>query len=106
MFQRDPARHDSCELGIVHYVVAGISNEGLFQHLFRAVRPVRVAASMIVFTSLLSYSYFNFLTPDFNTRNSGAIIALPKVKLDFARKRFYFSGASTFNSLPLKSQAH
>ena len=29
-------------------------------------------------------------------------IALPKVKLDFARKSFYFLGASAFNSLPLK----
>ena len=35
-------------------------------------------------------------------RNSGTTIALPKVKLDFARKSFYFLGASTFNSLPLK----
>ena len=45
---------------------------------------------------------FNFLTHIFNTRNSGTTIALPKVKLDFARKRFQFLGASTFNSLPLK----
>ena len=30
--------------------------------------------------------YFNLQTHDFNTRNSGATIALPKVKLDFARK--------------------
>jgi len=29
-------------------------------------------------------------------------IALPKVKLDFARKSFYFLGASVFNSLPLE----
>ena len=47
-------------------------------------------------------NYFNFLTHDFNTRNSGTTIALPKVKLDFARKSFYFLGASIFNSLPLK----
>ena len=33
---------------------------------------------------------------------SGTTIALPKVKLDFARKSFYFLGASAFNSLPLK----
>ena len=46
--------------------------------------------------------YFNLLIHDFNTRNSGTIIALPKVKLDFARKSFYFLGASAFNSLPLK----
>ena len=47
-------------------------------------------------------NYFNFLTHDFNTRNSETTIALPKVKLDFARKSLYFLGASIFNSLPLK----
>ena len=46
--------------------------------------------------------YFNFLIHDFNTRNSKTTIALPKVKLDFARKSFYFLGASVFNFLPLK----
>ena len=46
--------------------------------------------------------YFNLLIHDFNTRNSGTTIALPKVKLDFARKSFYFLGASAFNFLPLK----
>jgi len=35
-------------------------------------------------------NYFHFLTHDFSTRNSGTTIALPKVKLDFARKSFYF----------------
>ena len=34
--------------------------------------------------------------------HGGTTIALPKVKLDFARKRFYFLGASAFNSLHLK----
>ena len=47
-------------------------------------------------------NYFNLLTHDFNTRNRGTTIALPKVKLDFARQSFYFLGASIFNSLPLK----
>ena len=46
--------------------------------------------------------YFNLLIHHFNTRNSGATIALPKVKLDFARKSFYFLGALAFNFLPLK----
>ena len=36
-----------------------------------------------------------------NTRNNGKIVKLPKVKLDFARRSFYFLGASIFNSLPL-----
>jgi len=40
---------------------------------------------------------FNFLTHDFNTRNSWTTIALPKVKLDFSRKSLWFLGASDFN---------
>ena len=36
-----------------------------------------------------------------NTRNNGKAAKLPKVKLDFARRGFYFLGASIFNSLPL-----
>ena len=35
-----------------------------------------------------------------NTRNNGKSVKLPKVKLDFARRSFYFLGASIFNSLP------
>ena len=31
----------------------------------------------------------------------GKTARLPKVKLDFARRSFYFLGASIFNSLPL-----
>ena len=33
-------------------------------------------------------------------RNNGTTIVLLKVKLDFARKSFYFLAASAFNSLP------
>ena len=36
-----------------------------------------------------------------NTRKKGKTAKLPKVKLDFARRSFYFLGASFFNSLPL-----
>ena len=36
-----------------------------------------------------------------NTRNNGKTTEVPKVKLDFARRSFYFLGASIFNSLPL-----
>jgi len=38
---------------------------------------------------------------DLNTRNNGNTAKVPKVKLDFARRSFYFLGASIFNSLPL-----
>ena len=36
-----------------------------------------------------------------NTGNNGKTAKLPKAKLDFARRSFYFLGASIFNSLPL-----
>ena len=42
-------------------------------------------------------SHHNALT----TRNNGKSAKLPRVKLDFARRSFYFLGASIFNSLPL-----
>ena len=35
-----------------------------------------------------------------NTRNNGKTAKLLKVKLDFARRSFYFLGALIFNSLP------
>ena len=36
-----------------------------------------------------------------NARSNGNTVKIPKVKLDFARRSFYFLGASIFNSLPL-----
>ena len=36
-----------------------------------------------------------------NNRNIGKPAKLPKVKLDFGRRCFYFLGASIFNSLSL-----
>ena len=47
-------------------------------------------------------NYFQGLNHNaLNTRNNGKAAKLPKVKLDFARRSFYFLGASIFNSLPL-----
>ena len=66
---------------------------------------IKKKACLFVFDCLIGNpfkDYFNFLIHDFNTRNSGATIALPKVKLDFPRKSFYFLGALAFNFLPLK----
>ena len=54
---------------------------------------------MAIFVVLSKITYY-FLTHDFNTRNSGTTIALPKVKLDLAQKSFYSLGVSTFNFLP------
>ena len=60
IFQHDAASHYSCEFSIVHDIAARVGGEGLFHDFFfeiqpmPAANPVRVAASMIVFTSLLS----------------------------------------------------
>lgn len=58
IFQGDAGTYDSCELCKVHDIAAGVGIEVIFNHLFQnqpmpAARPVRVEASMIVFTSLL-----------------------------------------------------
>ena len=45
--------------------------------------------------------YFELFEHDVNTRNNCKMIRLPKVKLEFARKSFYYSGAKIYNELPL-----
>ena len=47
------------------------------------------------FKGYFQRSHHNALT----TRNNGKSAKLPRVKLDFARRSFYISGASSFNSL-------
>ena len=49
------------------------------------------------FKGYFQRSHHNALT----TRNNGKSAKLPRVKLDFARRSFYFLGASIFNSLLL-----
>ena len=50
-------------------------------------------------------NYFQILTNYRQTRNSGYSIKLPSVKLELARKSFYFGAAKLFNSLPLEIRA-
>ena len=45
-----------------------------------------------------------FFTHDYNTRDSGTTIALPKVKLDFDRRRFYFLDALPLNIRQISSK--
>ena len=60
LFQSDAASHDSGEFCIVHDIGARVVGEVFFYDFFfpiqpmPAAMPVRVAASRIVFTSLLS----------------------------------------------------
>ena len=46
-------------------------------------------------------NYFELQNHEFNTRNNAAAIKLPKVKLSCAKKAFYFTGAKTYNDLPM-----
>ena len=43
-------------------------------------------------------NYFEIM--DNKTRNSGILCRLPKVRLEIAKKSFYFNGAKVFNDLP------
>ena len=45
-------------------------------------------------------NYFEVLAHSKNTRNNKSSIKIPKVKLEFARKGFYFMGAKIYNLLP------
>jgi len=57
--RRNAGGHDGGELNVVHDVGAGVGSKVFFKTFLLAqpmpaAKPVRVAASMIVFTSLLS----------------------------------------------------
>ena len=64
-------------------------------------------AVIVVFKSLNGLScepfndYFQIMSHQQNTRNNDYCLRLPEVKLEVARKGFYFQGAMAFNKLPL-----
>ena len=47
-------------------------------------------------------NYFSLRNTSIRTRNSDIMVDLPRVKLEIARKSFYFQGASIYNELPRK----
>ena len=64
--------------------------------------PAKRGLTLINGTACFPFKdYFQRFHSALNTRNSGKTARIPKVKLDFARRSFYFLGASIFNSLPL-----
>ena len=46
-------------------------------------------------------NYFKLLTHNNNTRNNKLLLRIPRVKLTFAKKSFYFTGATMYNDLPI-----
>ena len=47
-------------------------------------------------------NYFEINTHRVNTRNNKYLLKLPKVKLEFAKQSFYYSGAKIYNDLPIE----
>ena len=45
-------------------------------------------------------NYFTIYQTNISTRNNGSLLQVPKIKLELARKGFYFYGATLYNSLP------
>ena len=53
------------------------------------------------FASDISGNYFEIIGHSVNTRNNKHCISLPPVKLEVARRGFYFTGSTLFSSLPI-----
>ena len=49
-------------------------------------------------------NYFQLIEHPIRTRNTSKIICLPKIKLEYARKSFAFTGAKVYNMLPLEAR--
>ena len=48
--------------------------------------------------------YFTLNKHPAGTRNQGLFLILPKVRLEFMKRSFFYSGASMFNGLPKKTR--
>ena len=46
--------------------------------------------------------YFKTSNHRYETRNNTKMLQLPVIKTEYARKSFYFTGASIYNKLPIE----
>ena len=69
----------------------------IFKH---AVKFVNKCLDGVVCSNFVNY--FKVLSHQKNTRNNNHMLILPKVKLELAKRSFYFMGAKLYNSLPLE----
>ena len=46
--------------------------------------------------------YFELISHGKGTRNNNRILGTPKIKLESAKKAFFYNGAVVYNSLPLE----
>ena len=68
-----------------------------YKHAVRTVKKCLDGLSCSNFNS-----YFTRSIHRKSTRNSGHMLVIPRVKLEFAKSGFYFQGVKIFNSLPLE----
>ena len=65
----------------------------------KACKTVRQCIDKYICTNF--HQYFQIHEHNFNTRNKGYSVKIPKVKLEFARQSFYFLGAKIYNDMPI-----
>ena len=66
----------------------------------RACKTVRQCLNKEICTNF--HDYFSINENSRSTRSMGILLDIPKVRLEFARKSFYFYGAKIYNDLPIK----
>ena len=79
---------------ILNFGVAPIENE-LYKH---SIELVRKCIKENVCSNFLEYFKINFHNKF--TTNKELLLVIPKVKLEFARSKFFFLGAKLYNLLP------
>ena len=57
---------------------------------------------ILIYVMILRTTYFERLNHNNNTRNAGNTLRLPKCRLEYLKRSFYFLGAKYFNDLPLE----
>ena len=72
----------------------------MFRQIMKtACKLVRKCLKQTVFSNFKGY--FTQTRHDLRTRNNGHLLRLPAVKLNVAKRSFYFMGAELYNDLPL-----
>ena len=66
----------------------------------KACKTVRQCIDKYICTNF--HQYFQIHEHNFNTRNKGYSVKIPKVKLEFARQSFYFLSVKIYNDMPIE----
>ena len=101
------AKFQSLENQAKKVILNGLRNESVALKIRDFKLSCIFDSAIMVFKSINNLScdlfngYFSTLSHQRSTKNNGIGIALPKVKLESARKGFYFQGGLIYNNLPL-----